>query len=127
MLSQLGGDLRGDSLLAGMDGTDSAAGPAPRSSFYSTLAKTAVVPPALVGKLAAAGRRDYTPQFPLRLMRKDFWLIIAAAEESGLFMPATESAAVVNAAEAASGREEDFSAVIRLMEERFTYETISST
>jgi 3-hydroxyisobutyrate dehydrogenase-like beta-hydroxyacid dehydrogenase len=98
----------------------------PRDLLYSTLAKTAVVPPALVGKLAAAGKHDYTPQFPLRLMHKDFGLIIAAAEESGLFMPATESAAVVNAAEAASGREEDFSAVIRLMEERFTYETISS-
>jgi len=98
----------------------------PRDLLYSTLAKTAVVPPALVGKLAAAGKHDYTPQFPLRLMHKDFGLIIAAAEESGLFMPATESAAVVNAAEAASGREEDFSAVIRLMEERFVFESISS-
>ena len=98
----------------------------PRDLLYSTLAKTAVVPPALVGKLAAAGRRDYTPQFPLRLMHKDFGLIISAAEKSGLFMPATESAAAVNAAEAASGPEQDFSAVIRLMEERFALETIST-
>jgi 3-hydroxyisobutyrate dehydrogenase-like beta-hydroxyacid dehydrogenase len=59
-------------------------------------------------------------------MHKDFGLIIAAAEKSGLFMPATESAAAVNAAEAASGPEEDFSAVIRLMEERFALETIST-
>jgi 3-hydroxyisobutyrate dehydrogenase-like beta-hydroxyacid dehydrogenase len=97
----------------------------PRDLLYSTLAKTAVVAPALVGKLAAA-KDDYTPQFPLRLMHKDFGLIVAAAEASGLFMPATESAAVVNAAEAASGREEDFSAVIRLMEERSSLEAISN-
>jgi 3-hydroxyisobutyrate dehydrogenase-like beta-hydroxyacid dehydrogenase len=96
----------------------------PRDLLYSTLAKTAVVAPALVGKLAA--KDDYTPQFPLRLMHKDFGLIVAAAEASGLFMPATESAAVVNAAEAASGREEDFSAVIRLMEERSSLEAISN-
>jgi 3-hydroxyisobutyrate dehydrogenase len=98
----------------------------PRNLLYSTLAKTAVVPPALVGKLATAERRDYTPQFPLRLMHKDFGLIIAAAEKSGVFLPATESAAVVNAAEAANGDEEDFSAVIRLMQQHFALETGSS-
>jgi 3-hydroxyisobutyrate dehydrogenase-like beta-hydroxyacid dehydrogenase len=97
----------------------------PRDLLYSTLAKTAVVPPALAGKLAAAEGHDYTPQFPLRLMHKDFGLIVAAAERSGLFMPATESAAAVNAAEAALGREEDFSAVIRLMEQRSAFETPS--
>ena len=98
----------------------------PRDLLYSTLAKTAVVPPALTGKLAAAELNDYAPQFPLRLMHKDFGLIVAAAEKSGLFMPATESAAVVNAAEAALGRDEDFSAVIRLMEQRALLETTSS-
>jgi 3-hydroxyisobutyrate dehydrogenase-like beta-hydroxyacid dehydrogenase len=95
----------------------------PRDLLCSTLAKTAVVPPALTGKLASAERRDYTPQFPLRLMHKDFGLIMAAAGKSGLVMPATESAAAVNAAEAESGPEEDFSAVIRLMEQRYA-ETI---
>jgi 3-hydroxyisobutyrate dehydrogenase len=99
----------------------------PRDLLYSTLAKTAVVPPALTGKLTAAERHDFTPQFPLRLMRKDFGLIVAAAEKSGLFLPATESAAAVNAAEAASGRDEDFSAVIRLMEQRYGLEIISTT
>jgi 3-hydroxyisobutyrate dehydrogenase-like beta-hydroxyacid dehydrogenase len=99
----------------------------PRDLLYSTLAKTAVVPPALVGKLSTAERRDYTPQFPLRLMRKDFGLIVAAAEKSGLFLPATESAAAVNAAEAANGQEEDFSAVIRVMEEHFAPEAVSAS
>jgi 3-hydroxyisobutyrate dehydrogenase-like beta-hydroxyacid dehydrogenase len=96
----------------------------PRDLLYSTLARTAVVPPALTGKLATAGRGDYRPQFPLRLMRKDFGLIVAAAEKAGLFLPATESAAAVNAAEAANGQEEDFSAVIRLMEQRIPLQTI---
>jgi 3-hydroxyisobutyrate dehydrogenase len=97
----------------------------PRELLYSTLAKTAVVAPALTGKLAAAEGNDYTPQFPIRLMHKDFGLIVAAAEKSGLFMPATESAAAVNAAEAAGGREEDFSAVIRLMEQGAAREAAS--
>jgi 3-hydroxyisobutyrate dehydrogenase-like beta-hydroxyacid dehydrogenase len=99
----------------------------PRELLYSTLAKTAVVPPALVGKLATAVRHDYTPQFPLRLMRKDFGLIMAAARKSALALPATESAASVNAAEAANDQEEDFSAVIRLMEQHFALEAISTT
>ena len=50
-------------------------------------------------------------------MRRDFRLILAAAAEFHLSMPATEAAAVVNDAEALSDREEDFSAVIRRMEE----------
>ncbi len=99
----------------------------PHDLLYSTLAKTALVAPALVGKLATAVRRDYTPQFPVRLMRKDFGLILEAARKSGLSLPATESAAAVNAAEAANGHEEDFSAVIRLMEEHFALETVSTT
>ena len=50
-------------------------------------------------------------------MHKDFGLVLAAAKQSGLSMPATEAASAVNSAEAASGIEEDFSAVIRLMEQ----------
>ena len=88
----------------------------PRDLLFDTLAKTAVVAPAHTGKLASAKRDDYTPQFPVRLMRKDFGLVLAAAAQSGILMPATEAAAAINAAEAASGGEEDFSAVIRRME-----------
>jgi 3-hydroxyisobutyrate dehydrogenase-like beta-hydroxyacid dehydrogenase len=90
----------------------------PRDLLLDTLAKTAVVAPAHSGKLATAKRDDYTPQFPVRLMRKDFALVLRAAAQFGLSMPATEAAAQVNLAEAASGREEDFSAVIRWMEEQ---------
>jgi 3-hydroxyisobutyrate dehydrogenase-like beta-hydroxyacid dehydrogenase len=88
----------------------------PRDLLLDTLAKTAVVAPAHAGKLAAAKKHDYAPQFPLRLMRKDFGLILAAAEQLGLSMPATEAAAAINAEEAAAGGEDDFSAVIRRME-----------
>jgi hypothetical protein len=36
----------------------------PRDLLFDTLAKTAVVAPAHIGKLASAKRRDYAPQFP---------------------------------------------------------------
>jgi len=41
-----------------------------RDLLFDTLGKTAVVAPAFLGKLPTAKRRDYTPQFPLRLMRR---------------------------------------------------------
>jgi 3-hydroxyisobutyrate dehydrogenase-like beta-hydroxyacid dehydrogenase len=89
----------------------------PREALFDTLAKTAVVSPVQAAKLATAKRNDYAPQFPVRLMGKDFRLILAAAQQVELWMPATERAAAINAAEAAVGGEEDFSAVIRRMEQ----------
>ena len=88
----------------------------PRDLLFDTLAKTAVVAPAHAGKLATAKKHDYAPQFPIRLMRKDFRLVLGAAEQLGLSMPATEAAAALIAEEASVGVEEDFSAVIRRME-----------
>jgi 3-hydroxyisobutyrate dehydrogenase-like beta-hydroxyacid dehydrogenase len=88
----------------------------PREALFETLAKTAVIAPALAGKLATARRNDYAPQFPVRLMSKDFALILAEAAQLDVSMPATERAAAVSSAEAASGGDEDFSAVIRRME-----------
>jgi 3-hydroxyisobutyrate dehydrogenase-like beta-hydroxyacid dehydrogenase len=90
----------------------------PRDLLLDTLAKTAVIAPAFAGKMVSAKQHDYTPQFPVRLMQKDFRLVLVAAARVGLDMPATEAAAAVNAAEAASGGEEDFSAVIRRMEQQ---------
>jgi 3-hydroxyisobutyrate dehydrogenase-like beta-hydroxyacid dehydrogenase len=88
----------------------------PRDLLFDTLAKTAVVAPAHIGKLATAKKQDYTPQFPVRLMHKDFGLVLAAAAHAGLSMPATEAAATINAAESESESEADFSIVIRWME-----------
>ena len=90
----------------------------PRDLLLDTLAKTAVVAPAHAGKLIAAKQNNYAPQFPVRLMHKDFGLILNAAGRFRLAMPATEAAAAVNAAAAAAAGEEDFSVVIRRMEEQ---------
>jgi 3-hydroxyisobutyrate dehydrogenase-like beta-hydroxyacid dehydrogenase len=76
-----------------------------------------VITPAHVGKLARIANNDYTPQFPLRLMNKDFKLILEAAADARIPMPATEAAFLVNSEELAVGKEEDFSAVLRRMEE----------
>jgi 3-hydroxyisobutyrate dehydrogenase len=94
----------------------------PRALLLDVLAKTAVVAPAHAGKLATAKRNDYAPQFPIRLMSKDFGLVLTAAAQCGLSMPATEAAAVVNSAESETGGEEDFSAVIRRMEQQVAME-----
>jgi 3-hydroxyisobutyrate dehydrogenase-like beta-hydroxyacid dehydrogenase len=96
----------------------------PPDLLFDTLAKTAVVAPAHAGKLQAAKRHDYAPQFPIRLMRKDFGLVLSAAGQLGLSMPTTEAAAAINAEEAAAGGEEDFSAVIQRMEEMAKQEDI---
>jgi len=89
-----------------------------RNRLLSVLSETAVVAPAHVGKLEKAIKRDYSPQFPLRLMNKDFGLILNLAAAVGAEMPATRAAFEVNAAQSAQGQEQDFSAVILEMEKQ---------
>lgn len=88
-----------------------------RERLLEVLSKTAVIAPAHVGKLARVATNDYSPQFPLRLMNKDFQLILQAAAQEHVPMPVTEAAFRVNADELAHSEEEDFSAVLRRMEE----------
>jgi 3-hydroxyisobutyrate dehydrogenase len=88
-----------------------------RKRLLEVLSKTAVVAPAHVGKLAKIAINDYSPQFPLRLMNKDFDLILTAAAKAQVRMPATEAAFYVSSEELAGENEEDFSAVLRRMEE----------
>jgi 3-hydroxyisobutyrate dehydrogenase len=88
-----------------------------RERLLEVLSKTAVIAPARVGKLARVAVNDYSPQFPLRLMNKDFQLILSAAAEAHLSMPVTEAAFRANSEELAHHDEEDFSAVLRQMEE----------
>jgi 3-hydroxyisobutyrate dehydrogenase-like beta-hydroxyacid dehydrogenase len=88
-----------------------------RERLLEVLSKTAVIAPAHVGKLARVAINDYSPQFPLRLMNKDFQLILSAAAEAHLSMPVTEAAFRVNSEELARHDEKDFSAVLRRMEE----------
>ena len=88
-----------------------------RNLLLEVLSKTAVVAPAHVGKLARIERNDYSPQFPLSLMNKDFQLILKTSARENVTMPTTEAAFHVNADELAQSEGEDFSAVMRRMEE----------
>jgi 3-hydroxyisobutyrate dehydrogenase-like beta-hydroxyacid dehydrogenase len=88
-----------------------------RKRLLDVLSQTAVIAPAHVGKLGRAATNNYSPQFPLRLMNKDFELILKAAAKARIVMPTTEAAFDINSEELAGGEEEDFSAVLRRMEE----------
>ena len=89
-----------------------------RNRLLDVLSQTAVVAPAHVGKLQRAMIGDYSPQFPLRLMNKDFGLILNLAAAVGARMPATVAAFEVNSRQLDQGNEQDFSAVILQMEEQ---------
>jgi 3-hydroxyisobutyrate dehydrogenase-like beta-hydroxyacid dehydrogenase len=89
-----------------------------RIRMLDVLSQTAVVAPAHVGKLQRAMSRDYSPQFPIRLMNKDFGLILELASTVGARMPAAGAAFEINARQSDEGAEQDFSAVILQMEKR---------
>jgi 3-hydroxyisobutyrate dehydrogenase len=87
-----------------------------RKLLLEVLAKTAVVSAAHQNKLIRAEHDDYSPQFPLKLMNKDFGLILGKAAELGSPMPLAAAAYQVNAARTAVDGEDDFSIVIDEME-----------
>jgi 3-hydroxyisobutyrate dehydrogenase len=89
-----------------------------RNRLLDVLSQTAVVAPAHVGKLARAMKNDYSPQFPIRLMNKDFGLILNLARTVGARMPAATAALEINARQSDEGTEQDFSAVILQMEKQ---------
>jgi 3-hydroxyisobutyrate dehydrogenase-like beta-hydroxyacid dehydrogenase len=89
-----------------------------RKRLLDVLSQTAVVAPAHVGKLQRALKHDYSPQFPIRLMNKDFGLILNLAAAVGARMPAAGAAFEINARQSDEGPEQDFSAVIVQMEKQ---------
>ena len=89
-----------------------------RNRLLDVLSRTAVVAPAHVGKLERAMKSDYSPQFPIRLMNKDFGLILNLAAAVGARMPATGAAFEVNARQSEQQQEQDFSAVILQMQKQ---------
>jgi 3-hydroxyisobutyrate dehydrogenase-like beta-hydroxyacid dehydrogenase len=89
-----------------------------RHRLLEVLSYAAVVAPAHLGKLQRAMDGNYSPQFPLRLMNKDFGLIFNLAASLGMRMPATAAAFEINARQSDVGPEEDFSAVILQMEKQ---------
>jgi 3-hydroxyisobutyrate dehydrogenase-like beta-hydroxyacid dehydrogenase len=95
-----------------------------RYQLLSILSQTAVVAPAHVGKLHRATNGNFSSQFPLRLMNKDFGLILSVAASVGAPMPATEAAFKINTTRLNEGKEEDFSAVILEMERQVQLRTV---
>jgi 3-hydroxyisobutyrate dehydrogenase len=91
-----------------------------RERLLQVLGETAVVSPSQKSKLENARTNEYPAAFPLRLMVKDFALIMQTATELSVQMPAAAAAAQVAAAEharqLAAHRDEDFSVVVRTME-----------
>jgi 3-hydroxyisobutyrate dehydrogenase len=94
-----------------------------RHRLLEVLSHTAVIAPAHVGKLSRADLGDYSAQFAIRLMNKDFGLVLETAAAAKVPMPATAAAFQMNVAELSEGNEEDFSAVIKLMERLARLET----
>jgi 3-hydroxyisobutyrate dehydrogenase-like beta-hydroxyacid dehydrogenase len=92
----------------------------PRERFLQVLGETAVVSPSQKSKLENARKDEYPAAFALRLMFKDFRLILETAMEVSVPMPATAAAVQVAAAEharqLAAHSDEDFSVVVRAME-----------
>jgi 3-hydroxyisobutyrate dehydrogenase-like beta-hydroxyacid dehydrogenase len=91
----------------------------PRAHLLEALAETSVLSASQRSKFDNIRRGEYPPTFPLRLMSKDFSLILQQAFELCVAMPATAAAAQVaaveRAREAALHTDEDCSAVVRSM------------
>lgn len=88
-----------------------------RDRLLDAVGQTGVVAPSYKGKLENARRSSYPVTFAMHLMYKDFGLILREAMEFAVPMPVTVVAQQLCAAEYAQRREEDYSAVIGLMED----------
>jgi 3-hydroxyisobutyrate dehydrogenase-like beta-hydroxyacid dehydrogenase len=88
-----------------------------RNTLLDVLEQTAVVTAGQKRKLENARAGEYPVEFPLRLMWKDFGNALRLAEQTAVSMPTTAAAHQVLAIEQAKSIEEDFSAVIRTMEQ----------
>jgi 3-hydroxyisobutyrate dehydrogenase-like beta-hydroxyacid dehydrogenase len=82
-----------------------------RNVLLDVLSKTAVVPPAFVGKFQKIKNNDYSPEFPLRLMSKDMDLAMNAAKASGADLPAATIAQSVLAANLPASGDLDLAAI----------------
>jgi 3-hydroxyisobutyrate dehydrogenase len=83
-----------------------------RELLLDVLSRTAVIPPAFVGKFKKIENADYSPEFPLKLMSKDLDLVAAAAASAGLKLPAANAAQQVFASNVNSSGDLDVSAVV---------------
>ena len=88
-----------------------------RTTLLDVLEQTAVVTPGQKHKLQNVRAGEYPVEFPLRLMYKDLLNVERLAGQRAVPTPAIAAAQQMFAVEQAKGREEDFSALIRTMEE----------
>jgi 3-hydroxyisobutyrate dehydrogenase-like beta-hydroxyacid dehydrogenase len=93
----------------------------PRERLLGALAQTSVLSPSQRSKFDNIQHDQYPATFPLRLMFKDLSLVLQRALELAVHLPATAAAAQVaateQAREAAAHVDEDFSVVVRTMQQ----------
>jgi 3-hydroxyisobutyrate dehydrogenase len=82
-----------------------------RNILLDVLLKTAVIAPAMTGKLRKIKNRDYSPEFPLRLMSKDMDLVMDAARMSDAELPAASVAQSVLASNLSASGDLDLAAI----------------
>jgi len=82
-----------------------------RNVLLDVLAKTAVIAPAMAGKIRKIKDNDYSPEFPLRLMSKDMNLVMDAARTSGADLPAASVAQSVLASNLPGSGDMDLAAI----------------
>jgi 3-hydroxyisobutyrate dehydrogenase len=82
-----------------------------RNILLDVLSRTAVIPPAFVGKFKKIKNGDYSPEFPLRLMSKDMDLAMDAASSSGAVLPAATAAQSVLTSNLAANGDLDLAAI----------------
>jgi 3-hydroxyisobutyrate dehydrogenase-like beta-hydroxyacid dehydrogenase len=82
-----------------------------RDLMLDVLSRTAVIPPAFVGKLQKIKNGDYSPEFPLRLMSKDMDLAMNAARSSGAVLPAAAAAQAVLSSNVSANGDLDLAAI----------------
>jgi 3-hydroxyisobutyrate dehydrogenase len=86
-----------------------------RNVLFDVLPRTAVIAPAVTGKISKIRDSDYSPEFPLRLMSKDMDLVMKAARASGAGLPAASVTRSVFASNVAENGDLDVAAVAPLV------------
>jgi 3-hydroxyisobutyrate dehydrogenase-like beta-hydroxyacid dehydrogenase len=82
-----------------------------RNILLDVLSRTAVIPPAFVGKFQKIKNGDYAPEFPLRLMSKDMDLAMNAARGAGAVLPAATVTQSVLASNLSANGDLDLAAI----------------
>src|SRR5438128_7394855 len=85
--------------------------------LLDVLGQTAVLTPGQKSKLDNVRQEQYPTNFALSLMHKDFSLVLSQAYDVSVSMPATAAAQQMYTAAMAKGMDEDFSIMIKFMEQ----------